>query len=137
MARYDFASDNTAPATPEALNALIAANEGFTSGYGTDQVTAKAADLVRQMLDADAEVRFVASGTAANAVSLAALCRPFEAVLAHEHAHICTDETGAPGFFGQGLGLIGLTGASGKIDPAALEGPLSARDVSYRQSPAA
>src|SRR5665213_3845232 len=89
MARYDFASDNTAPATPEAMQALAAANEGFTSGYGTDQVTAQAADLVRQMLDAGAEVRFVASGTAANAISLAALCRPFEAVVAHEHAHVC------------------------------------------------
>ncbi|RAK65522.1 beta-eliminating lyase-related protein [Phenylobacterium kunshanense] len=137
MARYDFASDNTAPAAPEAIAALAAANTGFASGYGTDPVTARAADLVRAMLDADAEVRFVASGTAANAISLAALCQPFEAVLAHEHAHICTDETGAPGFFGHGLGLVGLTGASGKIDPAALTGPLAAPDLSHRQSPAA
>ncbi|MET0272530.1 MAG: low specificity L-threonine aldolase [Phenylobacterium sp.] len=136
-ARYDFASDNTAPATPEAMEALVAANAGFTSGYGTDPITAKAAHLVRELLDADAEVRFVASGTAANAVSLAALCRPFEAVLAHEHAHVCTDETGAPGFFGQGLGLVGLPGASGRIDPASLAGPLAALDVSYRQPPAA
>lgn len=137
MARYDFASDNTAPAAPEAMEAIVAANAGFTSGYGTDPVSARAADLLREALDADAEVRFVASGTAANALSLAALCRPFEAVLAHQHAHICTDETGAPGLFGQGLGLIGLPGASGKIDPAALAGPLDAPDVSHRQSPAA
>jgi threonine aldolase len=137
MARYDFASDNTAPAAPEALQALIAANEGFTSGYGTDHVTAKAADLVRAMLDADAEVRFVASGTAANAISLAALCRPFEAVVAHEHAHVCTDETCAPGYFGQGLGLVRLPGASGRIDLAALADALDQPDVSYRQSPAA
>jgi threonine aldolase len=137
MARYDFASDNTAPAAPEAMEAVVAANEGFTSGYGTDAVTARAADLVREMLDADCEVRFVASGTAANAISLAALCRPFEAVLAHEHAHVCTDETGAPGFFGHGLGLIGLSGASGRINPASLEAPLAAPDVSYRQPAAA
>jgi threonine aldolase len=136
-ARYDFASDNTAAATPEALEALMAANSGFTSGYGTDPVTARAADLVRELLDADCEVRFVASGTAANAISLAALCRPFEAVVAHEHAHVCTDETGAPGFFGQGLGLIGLPGASGKMELAALEAALAQPDVSYRQSPAA
>jgi threonine aldolase len=137
MARYDFASDNTAPAAPEAMAALAAANSGFASGYGTDPVTTRAADLVREMLDADAEVRFVASGTAANAVSLAALARPFEAVLSHEHAHVCTDETGAPGLFGHGLGLIGLPGASGKIDPASLAAPLSAPDVSYRQPVAA
>jgi len=137
MARYDFASDNTAGAAPEALNALVRANRGFTSGYGTDEVTSRAADLVRALLDADADVRFVASGTAANAISLAALCRPFEAVVAHEHAHVCTDETGAPGLFGHGLGLIGLPGDSGLIDPAALDRALGAPDVSYRQSPAA
>jgi len=137
MARYDFASDNTAPAAPEAMEALVAANSGFTSGYGTDPVSARAADLVRELLDADAEVRFVASGTAANAISLAALCRPFEAVLAHEHAHVCTDETGAPGLFGHGLGLIRLPGGSGRIDPAALTEALAAPDVSYRQPAAA
>ena len=69
MARYDFASDNTAGAAPEALNALLAYNGGAASGYGTDHVTAKAADAVRALLDADADVRFVASGTAANAVA--------------------------------------------------------------------
>jgi len=136
-ARYDFASDNTAPAAPEAMAALAAANAGFASAYGTDPVTAHAADLVRAWLDADVEVRFVASGTAANALSLASLCRPFEAALAHHHAHVCTDETGAPGFFGHGLGLVGLPGASGRIDPAALIEALAAPDVSHRQSPAA
>ncbi|MBT9470284.1 MAG: beta-eliminating lyase-related protein [Pseudomonadota bacterium] len=137
MARYDFASDNTAPAAPEAIEALIAANTGFTPGYGSDAISARAADAVRGLLDADAEVRFVASGTAANAISLAALCRPFEAVLAHEHAHICTDETGAPGFFGQGIGLIGLPGASGRLLPDTLTAPLAAPDFSHRQSAAA
>lgn len=137
MARYDFASDNVAPVAPEAMEAVLAANSGFAPGYGSDPVTARAADLVRALLDADAEVRFVGSGTAANAISLAALGRPFEAILAHEHAHICTDETGAPGFFGQGVGLIPLPGASGRINPEALEEALAQPDVSYRQSPAA
>ena len=92
---------------------------------------------MRGLLDADADVRFVASGTAANAITCAALCRPFEAVIAHRHAHICTDETGAPAFFGHGLGLVPLEGASGKIDPDALVAALAMPDVSYRQAPAA
>ena len=136
-ARYDFASDNTAGACPEAMDALIAANSGFASGYGTDHVTQRAADAVRGLLDADCDVRFVPSGTGANAVACAALCRPFESVIAHEHAHIRTDETGAPGFFGHGLGLIGLPGAHGKIDPSALDAALAEPDVSYHQSAAA
>lgn len=135
--RYDFASDNVAGAMPEAIEALVTANEGTAAGYGSDHVSAKAADLIRELLDTDAEVRFVASGTAANALSLACLAQPHEAVLAHAHAHVCTDETGAPGFFGAGVGLIPLPGESGRIEPKALVEALAQPDVSYRQSPAA
>lgn len=136
-ARYDFASDNTAGAAPEAMESLLAANAGFVSGYGTDPVVRRAADLIRERLDADAEVRFLASGTAANALALAMLAGPHEAVLAHQHAHVCTDETGAPGFFGAGVGLTPLPGASGRIDPQALAAALALPDVSYRQGAAA
>ena len=136
-ARYDFASDNTAGAAPEALAALVQANAGFTSGYGTDTVSAEAADAVRALLDADADVRFVASGTAANAIACAALCRPFESVLSHRHAHIQTDETGAPGFFGPAGGLRGRGGAAGRRAPGAGPGGGQPPQASYRQSPAA
>jgi threonine aldolase len=136
MARYDFASDNTAPIAPEALAAILTANQGFMPSYGEDPISARAADLIRGFLDADAEVRFVASGTAANALGVAALCRPFESVLAHAHAHLATDETGAPAYFGQGLGMIGLEGASGRIDPAHLARVMAEPDSPHRQSPA-
>lgn len=135
--RYDFASDNVAGAMPEVIEALTAANAGAASGYGTDHVSARAADLIRAALDADADVRFTASGTAANALALATLAQPHEAVLAHEHAHVCTDETGAPGFFGAGVGLIGLPGRSGRIEHRALQTALAEPDVSYRQPAAA
>jgi len=135
--RQDFASDNTAGAAPEALQALIDANSGAAASYGEDHFSVRAADLIRETLDADAEVRFVASGTAANAVCLAALCRPFEAVLAHEHAHIVTSETGAPAYFGHGLGLIGLPGASGRIDEAALAAALAEPDSAHHPAPGA
>lgn len=135
--RYDFASDNTAGCGPEAWAALTEHNTGFASGYGTDTVTARAADLVRGLLDADADVRFVANGTAANCIALAALAQPHEAVLCHQHAHIATDETGAPGLFGAGVGLIPLPGGGGQIDPIALQATARAPDVSYRQSAAA
>jgi threonine aldolase len=134
--RYDFASDNVAGAMPEALESLVAANAGYASSYGTDHVSARAGDLIRELLDADAEVRFVASGTAANSLSLAALAQPHEAVLCHEHAHIATDETGAPSFFGGGLGIIGLPGAAGRIDPDALARTLARPDSAHSQSPA-
>ena len=135
--RYDFGSDNTAGLAPEALSALIEANTGFARAYGADEITARCADVIRDKVQADAEVRFVFSGTAANAIALSMLARPFEAVMAHQAAHVCTDESGAPGFFGQGVGLIGLPGPSGKIDPTALKAVLSEPEVGHRQPPAA
>ncbi len=135
MARYDFASDNVAGAMPEVMEALTRYNGGFSASYGDGEVCARAADLIRGLLDADAEVRFAASGTAANALTLAALAAPHEAVIAHEHSHVATDETGAPGFFGAGLGILGLSGASGRIDAANLARP--ARPPRKRPFPAA
>jgi threonine aldolase len=135
--RYDFGSDNTAGMAPAALQAVIEANSGYARAYGADETTARAADQIRQRLDADAEIRFVFSGTAANAIALSMLAFPFEAVLAHQAAHVCTDETGAPGFFGQGVGLIGLPGLSGKIDQRALEVALAEPVVGHRQPGAA
>jgi threonine aldolase len=135
--RTDFASDNTAAVAPEALQALISANQGPMASYGEDEITARARDLVRELLDADATVHFVASGTAANGISLAALCRPFEAALAHEHAHVTISETGAPSFFGGGLSVIGLPGEAGRIDLAALEAALAPADSPHFPPPAA
>lgn len=135
--RQDFASDNTSGMAPEALAALTRANAGYARSYGADDVSREAADEIRKRLDADVEVRFLYSGTAANAIALSMLAWPYEAVLAHHAAHVCTDETGAPGFFGQGLGLIGLPGPSGRIDPEALDLILGMPEVGHRQPPAA
>jgi len=135
--RYDFASDNTAPAMPEVVDAILRFNTGFAAGYGDDEVCEQAADLIRGLLDADAAIRFIASGTAANALSLSALAQPHEAIVCHQHSHIATDETGAPGFFGSGVGLITLPGASGRIEPSALTGVLGKPDQPHWQSPAA
>jgi threonine aldolase len=137
MARYDFASDNVAGAMPEALEALSRFNQGFEASYGSDGVSRRAGDLIRGLLDADAEVWFTSSGTAANALALGALAAPHEAVVAHEAAHVATDETGAPGFFGSGLGIIPLSGASGRIDRQALEEVLARPDEPHWQYPVA
>ena len=137
MKRQDFASDNVAGAMPEVLEALARFNDGLAPSYGEDQISARAGDLIRTLLDVDAEVRFVATGTAANALTLAALAAPHEAVIAHEHSHVATDETGAPGFFGSGMGIVPLAGASGQIDAAALARALAQPDDAHWQSPAA
>lgn len=122
-----FTSDNAAAAAPEILAAVAAANTGSAPSYGADPWSARATDLVRAAFEApEAAVYLVATGTAANALALATLVQPWQAVFCHGHAHIHEDECGAPEFYTGGAKLVTLPGAHGKIDPAALDRALSA-----------
>ena len=95
-----FASDNNAGMCPEALEALLRANaEGHVTGYGDDAWTERACDRLRALFETDAEVFLVFSGTAANALALAQMCRSYHAVIAHAESHVATDEAGAAGLF--------------------------------------
>src|SRR6202023_188508 len=114
--RYEFSSDNTASICPEAWDALEEANTDEAPSYGEDRWTARVCDLVRQIFETDCEVFLVFNGTAANALALAQLCQPFHSVVCHDHAHIQTDECGAPEFFTRGSKLLLVEGAAGKID---------------------
>ena len=119
--KYQFASDNTAGIIPEAWDALAGANRGFAAAYGDDEWTAKACDLVRALFETDCDVYFVFTGTAANSLALAGICRPQHKIICHRQSHIATAECGAPAFFSGGTGLELLDGSDGKIRPAEIE----------------
>jgi threonine aldolase len=121
----NFASDNTAGVAPEILQALTRANDGFALGYGNDALTEKVARRIGEVFGREAAVFFVATGTAANALSLAEMAPPWGAVLCHTESHINTDECGAPEFFGNGLKLVGLPGEGCKLAPATLEAAIA------------
>jgi len=92
-----FRSDNNAGLCPEALEALIAANDGSHQlGYGDDDFTARAVEAFRGVFAADVDVTFVATGTAANVLSIAALSEPWQQVICHRHSHYNDDESTAP-----------------------------------------
>ena len=120
--RRQFLSDNYAGICPEAFAALTEANHGHSPNYGNDEWTAQAADMIRDVFETKCEVFFVFNGTAANSLSLAAICQSYNSILCHEHAHIETAECGAPEFFANGSKVLLLPGANGKIDPNAIEG---------------
>jgi threonine aldolase len=135
---WQFASDNTAGICPEAWSALEAANVGFAPSYGDDRWTARASDLIRTLFECpQAQVFFVFNGTAANSLSLAALCRSYHAVICHEQAHINTDECAAPEFFSQGAKLLPVPGPAGKLTPSAVSRALDRRDDLHSSKPRA
>ncbi len=92
-----FRSDNNAGLCPEALDALVAANDGaHRLGYGDDDVTARAVAAFRGVFGETVDVWFVATGTAANVLSVAALSEPWQQVICHRHSHYNDDESTAP-----------------------------------------
>lgn len=121
-----FTSDNAAGATPEVMAALNAANTGYAASYGADAAMARVTDHIRQIFDApDAAVYLVSTGTAANALALAAYVQPYQAIFAHDAAHIEMDECGAPEFFTHGAKIMRLAGDHGRIDGTALRDALA------------
>jgi threonine aldolase len=113
-----LASDTYAGICPEALQKVQEANRGHAPAYGDDPWTARAAARLRELFETDCEAFFVSTGTAANALALAALCRPYHSVLCHADAHVQTDECGAPEYAGHGIKLVPVVGPGGKLDPA-------------------
>jgi threonine aldolase len=92
-----FRSDNNAGLCPEALEALVAANDGSHQlGYGDDDFTARAVEAFRGVFGPDADVTFVATGTAANVLAIASLSEPWQQVICHRHSHYNDDESTAP-----------------------------------------
>jgi threonine aldolase len=121
-----FLSDNTASVSPEILAALAAVNHGRVNPYGDDEWSARLDRAFSDFFATEVRAFAVATGTAANALSLAVLCPPYGAIFAHQEAHLETDECGAPGFFTGGGQLALLPGEHGRIAPATFAAALAA-----------
>ncbi|WP_226782119.1 threonine aldolase family protein [Oceaniglobus trochenteri] len=116
-----FASDNTGPAHPRVMQALMDANTGYAPGYGTDPIMDEVRAQVRDLFEApEAAVYLVATGTAANALLLGTMTRPWETIFCARAAHADVDECGAPEFFTGGAKLSTVETTEGKMTPAAL-----------------
>jgi len=111
----DYRSDNTGRAAPEILEALIRANHDTALGYGADEWTATLQRRFSELFETAVRVFPVATGTAANALSLASLGPSWGIVYCSEVAHINTAEANATGFFGGGIKLAAIGGEHGRI----------------------
>jgi threonine aldolase len=120
----NFGSDNTTPASPEIIDAIVAANTGSLHSYGDDPYTQRLTDLACELFETEVTIYPVTTGTAANALALSTLTPPYGAVYCHETAHIATDECGAPEFYTAGAKIVGLPSLDGKISPEQLDAPL-------------
>ncbi len=131
----NFASDNWAGATPAVMAALARHNGGPAPAYGGDEVTAAVTRRFSEIFEAEVEVHFVATGTAANTLSMAALARPGGLVFCSAEAHLHNDEYGATEFL-TGMKLVPVAAPAGLMTPAALEAALARYPEGGRTGPA-
>jgi threonine aldolase len=111
------------------LAAIAGVNHGLSAAYGEDEWTQRLDGALSDAFGTTVRAFAVATGTAANSLSIATLSPPYGAVYCHEGAHIAVDECGAPGFFSGGAQLALLPGEQGRITPATLTAALGAHRV--------
>lgn len=132
-----FFSDNAATVHPKVMNALAEANNQDTA-YDGDALSGQLNDAFSDLFETDVEAMWVATGTAANSLALAAMCQPYQGVICHEEAHIEQDEAGAPGFYTGGAKLMLAGGAGAKLSPDTIDTMCAAiRDDVHQVQPAA
>jgi threonine aldolase len=115
-----FASDNSAGVHPSVLSAIAIVNEGHTLAYGHDPYTQEIERRVAAQFGERAQAFFVFNGSAANVLSLRAACRPWEAAICAESAHVNVDECGALESVA-GIKLLTVPTPDGKLTPELAE----------------
>jgi threonine aldolase len=103
------------------LAAIARVNVGHAFGYGHDEYSQRVEAQVAAEFGATARAHFVFNGTGANVLALRAACRPWQAVICADTAHLNVDECGAPEH-AAGVKLLEVPAQNGKLTPDAVAG---------------
>jgi len=94
--KYSFKNDYSELAHPNVLKALSEIGNTQFEGYGLDEYSFKASELIKaKIAKPSADVHYISGGTQANLVVISSVLRPHEAVIACESGHIFIHEAGA------------------------------------------
>jgi threonine aldolase len=118
-----FASDTTAPAQPEVLAAVLAANVGHAESYGADGLTRDVvARFKAEVGDEAADVRLCFSGTGANMLAAGLAAQP--RLIAAAQSHIAMDEESGPAYLSNARETF-IAAPDGRLDLGALKATLA------------
>ncbi|RQW42348.1 low specificity L-threonine aldolase [Novosphingobium sp. LASN5T] len=125
-----FFSDNAAGVHPRVWDAMRAADQP-DAAYDGDRLSARLDEAFSALFGTECAALWVATGTAANCLALAALAQPHGGIVCHREAHIEVDEGGAPGFFTHGAKLLLADGEGAKLTPETIRATIDPirRDV--------
>jgi threonine aldolase len=111
--RVNLYSDTQTRPSSEMKAAMVAAELGDEQ-HGDDPTVHALCDRMAALLGKPAAV-FLPSGTMCNQVSILTHCRPGDEIIAHESAHIISNEGGGAGAL-TGASILGLKGPRGQFD---------------------
>ena len=96
MKKISFKDDYSEGAHPEILKTLSKTNLIQTIGYGEDEFSEKAKQLIKSKIGINnIDIHFVSGGTQANLIVISSLLKPHQSVIAVNTAHIEVHEAGA------------------------------------------
>lgn len=117
---YRFNDDYSEGAHPKILNALIETNMVQTVGYGEDEYSLKAAELLKQKLkNKNVHIHMLSGGTQTNMTAISSFLKPYEAAIAASTGHIAVHETGA--VEGTGHKILTVETDDGKLTPSKIK----------------
>ena len=120
MSKYSFLDDYSEGCHPNILKALSEPNLEQQIAYGEDEYSHEAKALIHKHLqNPKSSIFFVAGGTLANLIIIAAALRPHEAVISAHSGHIALHETGA--IEAVGHKIISVPSKDGKLTPTDIE----------------
>ncbi len=112
--KYSFKNDYSEGCHPNILEALVRTNLNQQNGYGYDDYSNEARELIREKANnPEADIHFVSGGTQANLLIISSILRPHESVISAETGHIFTNETGA--IEASGHKIHGVSTEDGKL----------------------
>ena len=132
--KHSFRNDYSELAHPDVLSLLSSVGSKQFEGYGNDEYSIRARELIKGKIEKpSADVHFISGGTQANAVVISSILRPHEAVIACESGHICTYETGA--IEATGHKICAVKSESGKLCADDIIGIVSSHNGEHMVKP--
>lgn len=115
--KFSFKNDYSEGCHPNILHALLSSNYDQQAGYGEDQYSLEAKDLIRQKIkNPQSEIYFVSGGTQANLIVISSVLRPYQCAVSASTGHILNNETGA--IEATGHKILSVEKENGKLTPA-------------------
>lgn len=115
--KFSFKNDYSEGCHPNILQALLQYNLDQQAGYGDDEYSLKAKELIREKINKkDSEVYFVSGGTQANLIVISSILKPYQCAVSASTGHILNNETGA--IEATGHKILSIETEDGKLRPS-------------------